>query len=1237
MDDKETVRQKRFLRSKWDPFRLKPVLDEEEKPTHCLRLINFVVCTLLGVLVFAFGFLSKISLLLMVTITDPESSAISNKPFGLLILGCTLIFPNILTFIKSLWKVIFKSTGLPSKQLVFFVCTIDLLVASGMAALVVIAMPKFDILNNTMILNSVCIVPAVLQVINQMTPSRNILQIICSLLSVFFVLLGYAIFTVSYVTKPNGTTPYLYICVAIGGTLLVSLNWWENFTAPLKNSMLQNIHKSLHKSRDIMYLISSFVRIIVTGIIVGVYSVYSDNSQPFSRSISLTTIKYTMSLFAIQVISSALCRWLSVIAFKMHVFRRSFIVPMIFTTPAVFASFLILFGVRYLYFQNDWHFSNSSLSFYCQQSSSYTGQANPAAAMLFIDVSKNFCSKSAIVGNNILPNILLAVSSIGWLLGLALSTIYLWQIKIPRIERTSEVFVRHLYEGAFIDQSMLLNVRMNMGEAETNDSREKWSKKDHVMIYLCATMWHETFEEMLKILTSLFRLDRYQPKKMSQKNKMSIEAHIFFDDAFVEIEESGRKKLVVNEYAECLVEVISEVYKVFTEKKNSKLNDDPDNVIKHDMIKTPYGGRLCYMLPEGNYLYIHFKDKTRIRHKKRWSQIMYMYYLLGWKLHKKYADAYGGDELNENQEYKKEKHNTYILALDGDTDFQPSALMLLVDRLRMYPNVGAACGRIHPTGMGPLVWYQKFEYAVGHWLLKTAEHVFGCVLCSPGCFSLFRGSALMEDNVIKRYTTKAAEASHYVQYDQGEDRWLCTLLLQQGWRVEYNAASDAYTNAPQEFKEFYNQRRRWGPSSMANTLDLLDTGALTAKKNPSISRPYIVYQIFAMASSILGPATVCLMIAGCLQFIFNLAANLSLFLSILLPVLYLIVCYTTKSDTQINVAALLSIIYAFLMTATFIAIIGDIVSSNTIMSPTGLFLSTMGLIYVITALMHPQEFPILIYGLLYIICVPSAYLLLAIYSMTNMDNVSWGTRETASPVKQKKKISTKKHVKYRKSCKCCCWNLEFSVNEEQKITEATETKGLLNDKDSSDEEQTDDLVSQDSRVQECWMEQLQTKSDEVELVERDIDSDEMPFWTGLIEEYLEPLEEDKDKQEKIKKELKSLRNKCTFLYFIINSLWIIATFFLQAIGNTVSIRIPKILFNGTRAEDIFVDPVGFMFLLSFAGLVILQFVAMLYHRIYTFIHLISYVRTEAIPNYTDAKKRQISDDLDMNDTFLSTV
>ena len=64
-------------------------------------------------------------------------------------------------------------------------------------------------------------------------------------------------------------------------------------------------------------------------------------------------------------------------------------------------------------------------------------------------------------------------------------------------------------------------------------------------------------------------------------------------------------------------------------------------------------------------------------------------------------------------------------------------------------------------------WYQKFEYALGHWMQKSTEHILGCVLCSPGCFSMFRGVALMDKNVMRKYTTQSTEARHYVQYDQG--------------------------------------------------------------------------------------------------------------------------------------------------------------------------------------------------------------------------------------------------------------------------------------------------------------------------------------------------------------------------------------------------------------------------------------------------------------------------------------
>lgn len=68
-------------------------------------------------------------------------------------------------------------------------------------------------------------------------------------------------------------------------------------------------------------------------------------------------------------------------------------------------------------------------------------------------------------------------------------------------------------------------------------------------------------------------------------------------------------------------------------------------------------------------------------------------------------------------------------------------------------------------------------------------------------------------------------------------------MLQRGYRVEYSAASDAYTHCPEGFNEFYNQRRRWVPSTIANIMDLLVDYKHTIKINDNISTPYIAYQV----------------------------------------------------------------------------------------------------------------------------------------------------------------------------------------------------------------------------------------------------------------------------------------------------------------------------------------------------------------------------------------------------------
>ena len=56
--------------------------------------------------------------------------------------------------------------------------------------------------------------------------------------------------------------------------------------------------------------------------------------------------------------------------------------------------------------------------------------------------------------------------------------------------------------------------------------------------------------------------------------------------------------------------------------------------------------------------------------------------------------------------------NTFVLALDGDVDFKPEAVRLLVDRMRKNLKTGAACGRIHPIGAGEGLFYNVLQTMV---------------------------------------------------------------------------------------------------------------------------------------------------------------------------------------------------------------------------------------------------------------------------------------------------------------------------------------------------------------------------------------------------------------------------------------------------------------------------------------------------------------------------------------------
>uniref|UniRef100_A0A3Q1K3U7 chitin synthase n=1 Tax=Anabas testudineus TaxID=64144 RepID=A0A3Q1K3U7_ANATE len=1107
--------------------------------------------------------LFQASFLVLITLANEGTKTISadHKPVALLCIGCSLIASSVLLLIKSFWKIsvgvfatffnVFNIIPFFSFQVLFF----EFIVSGGAAILTIAAMPHLDIVTNVTILNGVAIVSALLQVIAQCTAKERNRFIIPCIAAFVLLLLGYVLFLVLYITKnPTDTKMAMWVGLAAGGSILVSFNWWESYFRLIsKNSssvFLKSLCKDMTTCQNVLHIISSLLRIAVTAAVLGAYVPLSKMDWKILKSVSSFERRVIVITVGVQLIASALCHWFALAACKMHALRRCFILPLYLASLAVMALFVIPVIVYYQdYRKNPTKDAITNFSSYCgvvvnNRSQNLTGSVFP---QLVLDVTHTLCFLD-----------MSSAAHLGLLTG-------------NKVEYFNYLIICVVHETA--------------------------------MIYLCATMWHETYDEMMKILISMFRLDRHRPKTEPKSKDFTFEAHIYFDDAFEHVE--GSEESHLNSYAKNLVEVIIEVYGIFT-SINEKFFKKNQNIPDQQIIRTSYGGRLVITMPLGNNIIVHFKDKELIRHKKRWSQIMYLYYLLGWKLMKNKRNR-----RNLFLLHQKEKHNTYLLALDGDTDFQPTSVMLLIDRLKMYPRVGAACGRIHPTGSGPTVWFQKFEYAVSHWLQKTAEHVIGCVLCSPGCFSLFRAAALMDDNVMKRYATKSTEASHYIQYDQGEDRWLCTLLLKQGWRVEYNAASDAYTNAPEDFKELYNQRRRWGPSTLANVVDLLGDTNVISNRNKSMSKLFMFYQLFGIISAILAPATICLLVAGSLTFIFNIGSDVALVISVIPPIVFLILCFKLKSDTQITIAGILSIIYAFLMLVVTLSIIGAMIKQQTILTPSSMFVIVMAIIYIITAIIHPQEFQLVFYGVLYIVCIPSAYLLLTIYSMVNMNNVSWGTRESkpaagaATPP-----IATQSATLARMTIVLTHLKLIFTLAAKNTLQRFFSCIKCKNFNQRSQEEQLN--VNQDNQMTpESAQSEPQPQNTIVEDIripgEEQIDEftltlciflqEEEEFFVELQEKYLKPLPDDKKRQKTIASDLKNLRNKVNFAFFMLNALWLVATFTLQLNSSTFSIKIPKIDINlhGT-GEDVQIEPIGFMFILGFATSVVVQFLAMIYYR-----------------------------------------
>ncbi|KZC15104.1 Chitin synthase 8, partial [Dufourea novaeangliae] len=1146
------------------------------------------------------------------------------------------LIPECFVFLQSIWYYIFKNKeNTPGKRSIAVLLILETLHPIGLALLVFYCLPKINSVDAAAMSSCLFFIPVL---INSLSQRQEYIPILCNFLAL--IAQGSGVIMHSFVHYDMHDTIIWILPVSL---LLSSCRWWLNyvshhsycgfirFLASVKEDLTNGrylLQGCIALWRSLFFVLSAAVISIFNGIQFGEFfeflwkSQYNVELVPVSNSTAFENQLETSYYFGDTVFQQE-----DIYAFTINTFSslNTFIVH-------IFCTFLMYQIVIFAY-KTQMHKFGVALPL---------SLITPGSIFLIIMLC-NMKNKDSCAFHDIIPDFL-----------------YFKNPKYnnindfirERLASVEKIFYNSTFDSLVIDQFIGLNKRRyetyniieeeefiasntqfetsNLEEMERASSAHSVFSEENInnkknacvtQIYACATMWHETKEEMMELIGSILRLDKDQCAMKATQDYYNIsindyyelETHIFFDDAFCCMHgctgpcNHDENEIQINQYVATFLETMQESVE--------NLGIHSLSPIKYP---TPYGGQLIWNLPGKTRLTVHFKDKHKIRHRKRWSQVMYMYYLLGYRLMGSSMDI-------DRKEFIAE--NTYILTLDGDVDFQPTTVKVLVDLMKRDKELGGACGRIHPIGKGPIIWFQKFEYALGHWLQKSTEHITGSVLCSPGCFSLFRAKALMQHNVIAKYATKSTEPRHYIQRDQGEDRWLCTLLLQAGCRVEYCAAGDAYTHAPETFKDFYIQRRRWIPSTIANIFDLLNTSKETRKVNNAVSWMYIAYQWILTGSTIIGPSFIYLMMAGALVTCFQIDNWASFCYNLIPIVIFLVVCFFCEERIQLIVAEFITVIYALVMIIVLVGIILQ-VSKEGYLAPNTLLFFIVISQFVLTGVMHPQEISCLNNGIIYYITVPSMYMLLIIYSIFNVHNVTWGTRESKQQIKaqeQTNKLQSEDNQTSRNDWKkfslinffkyvfCTCnsekeeeylQSIYRSINEINVRLEKMERIGnTSNDSiegrnnnetnmyDSETELQgiknelyTDEYSATESSVRSSttlcggysnylvspkWLQSEHIKNGKVDF----LSTSEEEFWKQLIEKYLHPIDNDAEEQVQITKKYMHL------------------------------------------------EPIGGLFIVAFVVILFIQFLAMLVHRFNTFAHIIAHVKLSQLFNC------KVSDDL----------
>ncbi|CAI2366285.1 unnamed protein product [Moneuplotes crassus] len=364
-------------------------------------------------------------------------------------------------------------------------------------------------------------------------------------------------------------------------------------------------------------------------------------------------------------------------------------------------------------------------------------------------------------------------------------------------------------------------------------------------------------------------------------------------------------------------------------------------------------------------------------------------------------------------------------------------------------NTGACCGEIevmlnekHDDGRevtffeSILLRSQYVEYKLSHYLDKSAESLFGYISVLPGAYSMFRWQCIegVPLNEFLKGTVISDPSRPYPSCPEGnkflaEDRIMPLEIISKEDKpfiIRYVPGCKAYTDAPSDLKVLIKQRRRWFNGSLFATLYVLCHPLRICRRRGKLRALfYWLFFLYMAINTLAGLLIVGLYYAAYSIFLrsvfsdakcpdFTKTANIleNVYLIFVFLTLILSTCVRLEWCDQFfkAVAVFMGIFSVLMSIAVFISVINLELNYKVYIAVGGVICT-----YILPMIFNFRRLKFLNFmkGTFYIFFMTPTYInIMTIYAISNIHDVTWGSRGSGDGSKIESKRDKAQRIDY---------------------------------------------------------------------------------------------------------------------------------------------------------------------------------------------------------------------------------